>query len=84
MHVFPFLKSLHMMCVYSLISGGAEEEIHFYIKNGVVQSLYDRINVLVLEDSLPFVWYGQEAKVKCVGGGCHSLCGSDGITYHHW
>ena len=75
--IFPFLKSLHMMCVYSSISGGPEEETHFYIKNGVVQSLYDRINVLVLEDSLPFVWYGQEAKVKCVDGGG----GVGGVTH---
>lgn len=54
-----------MMCVYSS-NPGEQEEIHFYIRNGVVQSLYDKINVLVLEGSLPFVWYGQEAKVRWV------------------
>ena len=59
------MKLVHVIGVYA-----GEQDEHFYIKNGIVQTPFDEIPIMVVKKSLPFVWYGTErVRCMCVWGG---------------
>ena len=59
------MKLVHVIGVYA-----GEQDEHFYVKNGIVQTPFDEIPIMVVKKSLPFVWYGTE-RVRCM---CACVC----------